>query len=47
MLQFLTDLMQNRILLAAIAGWAIAQAVKAILYTIMNREFKLERLVDS
>ena len=47
MLTFLTELMQNRILLAAVSGWAIAQAVKAILYAIVNREFKLERLVGS
>lgn len=47
MLTFLNELMQNRILLAAVSGWAIAQAVKAILYAIVNREFKLERLVGS
>lgn len=46
-MKFLNDLMQNRILLAAVSGWAIAQTIKAILYAIVNREFKLERLVGS
>lgn len=46
-MQFLNDLMQNHILLAAITGWAIAQAIKAILYAVVNRDFKLERLVGS
>lgn len=47
MQQFFLKFMQNRILLAAVAGWAIAQTVKAILYAIVNRDFKLERLVGS
>jgi len=47
MMDFLNNLMLNRILLAAVAGWAIAQAIKAILFAIVNREFKLERLVGS
>ncbi len=46
-MEFLRGLMQNRILLAAIAGWAIAQSIKAIFYAFVNREFKLERLVGS
>jgi acid phosphatase family membrane protein YuiD len=46
-MQFLEGLLQNRILIAALAGWAVAQAAKAILYTIVNREFKFERLVGS
>ena len=46
-MKFIQDLLENRILIAALAGWAITQAIKAILYTIVNREFKLERLVGS
>ena len=46
-MQYLQDLLNNKILIAALVAWAIAQAVKAILYTIVNREFKFERLVGS
>ena len=41
---FLNELLANRVLLAGIAGWATAQVIKAILYTILNREFSIERL---
>ena len=46
-MQYLQDFLNNRILVAALVAWAIAQAIKAILYTIVNREFKFERLVGS
>ena len=46
-MQYLQDLLNNRTLIAALVAWAIAQAIKAILYTIVNREFKFERLVGS
>ena len=46
-MQYLQDFLNNRILIAALDAWAIAQAIKAILYTIVNREFKFERLVGS
>ena len=38
-------LLQNRILIAGILGWANAQILKTIIYTVMNRSFRLERLV--
>lgn len=38
------ELLTNRVLIAGISGWATAQVLKAILYTILNREFSLERL---
>ncbi len=41
---FFGGLIQNRPFLAAGTGWAVAQIIKAILYVIMNKEFKLERL---
>ena len=44
---YLQDLLNNQILIAALVAWAIAQGAKAILYTIVNREFKFERLVGS
>jgi len=46
-MQYLQDLFHNKILIAALVAWAIAQAIKAILYTIVNREFRFERLVGS
>ena len=38
------ELLANRVLIAGISGWASAQVIKAILYAILNREFRLERL---
>ena len=46
-MEFFKGLLENKILIAALVGWAIAQGAKAILYTIVNREFKFERLVGS
>ena len=46
-MDFFKGLLENRILIAALVAWAIAQTAKAILYTIVNREFKFERLVGS
>ena len=38
------ELWQNRILISALGAWALAQVVKAILYTIINGDFRVERL---
>jgi len=46
-MDFVRQLQYNKILVAALVAWAIAQVAKAILYTIVNREFKFERLVGS
>lgn len=46
-MQFFIDLVHNRILVAALTAWVIAQVAKVILYTIMNKEFKFERLTGS
>ena len=40
----INELLANRVLIAGITGWASAQVIKAILYTILNKEFRLERL---
>lgn len=40
-------IIQNRILLVALTGWAVAQGLKALLYVVVNKEFKFERLVGS
>ena len=41
---FLTDLFHNPIFLAPAFGWCVAQVTKVILYLIINREFRLERM---
>lgn len=46
-MDYAKEILGNKILIAALIGWAIAQLAKAILYTIVNREFKFERLVGS
>ena len=43
-MEYWSGLLVNRVLIAGISGWATAQVIKAILYTILNREFSLERL---
>ena len=43
-MEFINELLANRVLLAGITGWASAQVIKAILSAILNKEFRLERL---
>lgn len=43
----LSQLWHNKLLVAALAGWLIAQILKALLYVVMNREFRFDRLVGS
>lgn len=40
----LKELLSNHVLIAGITGWASAQVIKAILYTILHKEFSVERL---
>lgn len=44
---FVRDLFSNRILLSAMTGWFAAQLGKTILYFILNRELRLERMVGA
>lgn len=44
---FFMGLTENRILLAAVAGWFLAQAVKLLLVLILERRFCLERFFGS
>ncbi len=46
-MDFFNELTHNNVLVAALAAWTIAQLAKVILYTIVNKEFKFERLVGS
>lgn len=43
-MELFEELLANKVLLAGITGWASAQVLKAIIYTILNKEFSLERL---
>lgn len=44
---FFGELLQNRVLMAAAAGWLAAQVLKTLLVLIMERELRWERLVGS
>ena len=44
---FLHGLLENRVLLAAVAGWTVAQVLKTIIVLIMEGELRLERLMGS
>lgn len=44
-MQFFSDLLSNKILVAAFFGWFVAQLLKTIIYVIVNRNFNPERLM--
>ena len=44
-MHFFTDLLSNRILIAAFFGWFTAQILKTIIYVGVNKEFNPERLL--
>lgn len=44
-MDILLNMLENKMLLAAISGWFIAQVLKTIIYLITNKEFNPERLV--
>ena len=41
----LTDILNNKILVCGIVGWAVAQIMKTIIYALLNKEIRLERMV--
>lgn len=41
------DLLRNRIFIASISGWFVAQVLKTLIYMWFNRKFLAERLVGS
>ncbi len=43
-MQFLNDLLNNKLLVAAFFGWLSAQILKTIIYVLVNKEFNAERL---
>ena len=38
------QLISNKILIAGLVAWCVSQTLKSLIYLIMNKEFKLERL---
>ena len=44
-MQVVTDILSNRILIAAFFGWLSAQVLKTILFVLVNKTFDPERLV--
>lgn len=45
MAEFLQELFSNRVLIAGCLGWFIAQVLKTIIYAILNRTMRWERMV--
>ncbi len=43
-MNFLNELLANRVLIAGATGWATAQVLKTIIYAILNKEVSFERL---
>ncbi len=46
-MDFLTELWQNRILVAALIAWAAAQLAKTVIYVILYRDWRADRLWGS
>ena len=44
-MNWLNDLLKNPFLLTALSSWAIAQVLKTIIHTVVNKEFDLTRIV--
>lgn len=44
-MELIGDLINNRILIAALTSWITAQITKTIIYAIINKSFRPERLV--
>lgn len=45
MADFFVEMFNNRVLIAGIAAWFIAQVTKTILYAVINRTMRWERMV--
>ncbi len=44
-MHFIMDLLHNRIFMASICGWFVAQFLKTLIYMWFNRKFVAERMV--
>lgn len=43
--KFFTALLSNKVLVCGVSGWAVAQVMKTIIYALVNRELRWERMV--
>ena len=43
-MEYLNQLLSNRILLSGLIGWGAAQILKTITYVVVNKKFEIERL---
>ena len=43
-MEFLRDMISNKAFLAALLGWTVAQVSKTLIYLIVNKELRLERM---
>ena len=43
-MEWLLQLLSNRILIGSLSAWAVAQVLKTILYAAINKEFDIKRL---
>ena len=46
-MDFFNALCGNTVLISAVSGWFVAQVLKTIIYLILNKQFRAERLVGS
>lgn len=46
-MDFIMDLIQNTVFMAAVSGWLVAQVLKTIIDTCINKSFNAERLTGS
>lgn len=44
-MKFLQQLVQNQVIVSAVCGWFVAQILKAVIHTIITKEFVAERLI--
>lgn len=44
-MDWLLDLLTNRFLITGVSSWFVAQVVKTIIYAIINKKLRLERMV--
>ncbi|MCD8379194.1 MAG: divergent PAP2 family protein [Lachnospiraceae bacterium] len=46
-MNFLSDLLDNHVLMTAIIAWFVASVIKTLIHAFLNQEFSLERMVGS
>lgn len=46
-MEFITELLHNRIFVSAALGWMVAQLLKTIIHMILTKQFVAERMVGS